>query len=139
MNYDGVTDLSKFDRKYRVVNDGTNGPDVDERVWELCIPGVYGQIYPVGFNGDLGVLTESPRIATKIVAAGGQHLQGDQAFRFPADKLGVMAAIIRAYKSQKNRKPPVLTEAQKAAAKARITAINRTRNAKDRLEPGGGQ
>ena len=52
--YQNVTDLTKYDHIYKVVNDGTNGPDMAERIWEWCIPGKYGQIYPVGFNGDFG-------------------------------------------------------------------------------------
>lgn len=124
-----VTNLLKFDKVYRVVNDGTFGPDLDERIWEWCIPGVYGQIYPVGTNGDLGVLTENTRISPKIEAAGGVPIQGRVAFRFPVDKLKVMAGIIRAYKSRKNTKPPVLTEAQRAAATERLKTLNTARKA----------
>lgn len=119
-----VTNLQQFDRKYRVVNDGTNGPDMDERIWELCIPGVFGQIYPIGLNGDLAVLTENARIASKVEALGGIPVQGKVVFRFPVERLDVMARAISAYRSQKNRKPPVLTEAQRAAATARLKAFN---------------
>jgi len=123
--YKNVTDLKKFDMKYRVINDGTDGSEMVERIWEWCIPGKHGQVYPVGFNGDLGVLSEKPRIASKLRALGLQRLQGEVAFRFPPARIHEVAEIILARKSRKGKF--IMTPEQRAAAIERLKLARKSR------------
>ena len=119
--YRNVTDLQKFDRKYKVINDGTNGDEVIERIWELCIPGIHGQIFPWGFNGDLAVLSEKARIIRKLQALGLKAVQGQVVFRFPANQLDVIASVISARRSRKG-KGRKFTPAELAVNTARLKA-----------------
>jgi hypothetical protein len=133
--YKNVTDLNKYDRHYKVTNDGTNGDDVIERIWELCIQGRYGQIYPCGFNGDLAVAVTSIRLVPKIqeILAGherpGQGNQGipgfstECAIRFPHEP-ELVHAIAKAICARKSRKGKgrKFTPEEIAIASARLKA-----------------
>lgn len=126
--YRNVTDLRKYDREFRVVNDGTNGDEPLERIWEMSIQGKYGQIYPSGFNGDLSVSIISSNIYNKVCTIlsrkPGPTGTGDEyVLRFPhkPELLRLVAAAVRARRSRKGRGPK-LTPEQVAANVARLKA-----------------
>ena len=124
--YKNVTDLRQYDRKYRVVNDGTNGDEGVERIWEMCIPGKNGQIYPHGFNGSLAVCVTSQSAYKLVCAVLGQEplemLRGEErVVKFPHEP-ALLHKIATAIKARKSRKGRVLTPEQRAASAARLKA-----------------
>lgn len=139
--YKNVTDLRQYDKVWKVTNDGTNGTEPVERIWEICIAGKYGQIYPSGFNGDLSITVTSPRVGPKVSAAleghrrAGQGNQGcaeseERAYRFPNDPklINELAKLIGARRSRKG-KGRGFTPEQIAAGAARLKAWRESKKA----------
>lgn len=131
--FKNVTDLRQYDRKYKVINDGTAGDDPVARVWELCIPGKHGQIYPHGFNGDLAVSTSSSNIYHKLCEFLSRPVQesspGDEfVMMFPhrTELLHGVAGLMRARLSRKG-KGRKFTPEQIAASAVRLRAWEASR------------
>jgi hypothetical protein len=121
--YKNVTDLRQYDKQFKVTNDGTNGDVAVERIWEWCIMGKHGQIYPSGFNGDLSVLVTSNKISVVVAeilkgyrkpGLGNQGIVGETecAMRFPNDPALVtkIATVLRAKRSRKGQAPKHLMD-----------------------------
>lgn len=131
--YKNVTDLRQFKKKYKVVDDGTDDSEGVERIWGLCINGRSGQIYPIGFNGDLGVMSNGRYTIPKLVKLGLEVVQGipgeslEVALRFPVARIHEVAVIIGARRSRLGRCS--LSPEQRAAATARLIAFNAARKA----------
>jgi hypothetical protein len=123
-----VTNLQeKYISKYKVVDDGTDDPVREERVWGQEIPGKYGAIYPCGYDGSLSVRIESktkvrnnPR-AKRLEAEGFAVIQrGDWeiVFKFDPAQIFYIAGVIKA-KKRRHLSPEQKAQAIAALAKAR--------------------
>jgi hypothetical protein len=123
-----VTNLQeKYGKKYKVVDDGSDDPCREGRVWCQEIRGRHGAIYPCGLGGSLAVRVESKtRIKNSLVAArlekeGFKVLQRGEweiAFRFEPAQLTYIAELIKA-KKRKHLSPENRAKALAALAKAR--------------------
>ena len=91
-----------FSKHYRVVDDGTDDPVREERVWCQEIRGRYGVIYPYGQDGSLGVTVFSRKMACKLREDFGletiQQWDREATLKFPPSLIHQVAGMIKAKK-----------------------------------------
>ena len=115
--------------RFVVVDDGTDAPDPEERVWCQEIRGCRAGIYLCGFDGALAVYAESERMVKQLRALlglklwrpgldpdAGENPQTCGVFRFPPD-LALVCKVAEIIKAKKRRR---LSPEAKAALLARL-------------------
>jgi len=117
----------KYGSKYKVVDDGTDDPVREERIWGQEIPGKYGTIYPYGYDGSLSVRFDSKTKAKTNAWAKRLEKEGfpviqrgdwEIVFKFNPAQIDYIAELIQA-KKRRYLNPEQKTMALAALAKAK--------------------
>lgn len=122
-----VTNLhKKYGSKYKVVDDGTDDPCREGRVWCQEIRGKHGAIYPYGYDGSLAVRIEGKtRVsnnsrAQRLEQEGLAIIQSGEweiVFKFDPERIHEIAELIVA-KKRRHLTPEQRVKAMEALAKA---------------------
>lgn len=122
-----VTNLQeKYGGKYKVVDDGTDDPCREGRVWCQEIRGKHGAIYPYGYDGSLAVRIEGKTRLSNNARAQGLEQEGlpviqrgewEVIFKFDPERIHDMAELIGA-KKRRHLTPEQRAKAMEGLAKA---------------------